>query len=234
MYGDIMNEHIVKAYDEDLKSLHDLIRRMGELTVKQISKATQSIIDRNDSIAHEVIDHDYEIDHLETMVDGLAIRILALRQPVASDLRMVVAALKISNQVERIADYACNIAKRALLLNKIPPSPLVEGLSTLVKTPQRMIERVLTAFTTNDVNLALQVWQMDREVDELYDAYLHQLFDEMIADPKNISPCTHLLFAAKNIERIGDQATNIAEAVYTMVTGKPFKESEPLKDVNEV
>jgi len=229
-----MNEHIVKAYDEDLKSLHDLIRRMGELTVKQISKATQSIIDRNDRIAHEVIDHDYEIDHLETMVDGLAIRILALRQPVASDLRMVVAALKISNQVERIADYACNIAKRALLLNKIPPSPLVEGLSTLVKTPQRMIERVLTAFTTNDVNLALHVWKMDREVDDLYGAYLRQLFDEMIADPKNISPCTHLLFAAKNIERIGDQSTNIAEAVYTMVTGKPFKESEPLKHVDEI
>lgn len=229
-----MNEHIVKAYDEDLKTLHDLIRHMGELTVKQISKATQSIIDRDDNIAHQVIENDYEIDLLETKVDGLAIRILALRQPVASDLRMVVAALKISNQVERIADYACNIAKRALLLNKLSPFPLVEGLSALVKNPQRMIERVLTAFTTNDVNLALHVWQMDREVDELYDAYLRQLFDEMILDPQNISPCTHLLFAAKNIERIGDQATNIAEAVYTMVTGKPFKESEPLKHVNEI
>src|SRR3990167_5340592 len=133
-----MNEHIVKAYDEDLKTLHDLICHMGELTVNQISKATQAIIDRNDSIAHKVIENDYEIDLLETKVDGLAIRILALRQPVASDLRMVIAALKISNQVERIADYACNIAKRALLLNKIPSSPLAEGLSALVKNPKRM------------------------------------------------------------------------------------------------
>lgn len=229
-----MNEHIVKAYDEELKTLHDLIRHMGELTVNQISSAIQSILERNDSLAHKVIENDYKIDRLETKVDSLAIRILALRQPVASDLRTVVAALKVSNQVERIADYACNIAKRAILLNKMPPSPLVDGLSALVKNPQRMIERVLTAFTSNDVNLALHVWQMDREVDDLYDTYLSQLFDEMIADPKNISPCTHLLFVAKNIERIGDQSTNIAEAVYTMVTGKPFKESEPLKHVNEV
>lgn len=229
-----MNEHIVKAYDDDLKTLHDLIQHMGDLTVHQISKAAQSIVERNDALANQVIENDYEIDLLETKVDALAIRILALRQPVASDLRMVIAALKISNQVERIADYACNIAKRALILNTIPPFALVEGLLDLIKNPQRMIERALSAFATNDVNLALHVWQMDREVDELYNKYLRQLFDEMIADPKNISPCTHLLFAAKNIERIGDQATNIAEAVYTMVTGKPFKESEPLKNVNEV
>lgn len=229
-----MNQHIVKAYDEDLKTLHNLIRHMGDLTVKQISKSIRAIVERDDVLAHEVIEHDYEIDLLETKVDGYAMRILALRQPVASDLRMVIAALKISNQVERIADYACNIAKRALLLNTMPPFSLVEGLSPIVKNPKRMIEKVLNAFATHDVNLALEVWQMDREVDALYDAYLHQLFNEMIADPKNINPCTHLLFAAKNIERIGDQATNIAEAVYTMVTGKPFKESEPLRDVNEI
>jgi phosphate transport system protein len=229
-----MNKHIVKAYDEDLKTLHDHIRQMGELTVKQINTAVQSILERNDAIAQELIENDYEINLLETKVDSLAIRILALRQPVASDLRTVVAALKISNQVERIADYACNIAKRALLLNHMPPSPLIAGLPALVTNPKQMIEEVLSAFTTNNVDLALHVWQMDQEVDELYDAYLRHLFDEMILDPKNIIPCTHLLFVAKNIERTGDQATNIAEAVYTMVTGKPFKESEPFKDVDEV
>lgn len=229
-----MNEHIVKAYDEDLKNLHDFIRHMGELTVKQISKATQAVISQDESLAKEVIDHDYEIDLLETKVDGLAIRIIALRQPVASDLRRVIAALKISNQVERIADYACNIAKRALLLNSTSPPPLMEGLAVLVENPKKMIEKVLTAFTTNDVKLALQAWQMDQEVDKLYDIYLRHLFDKMIEDPKNIIPCTHLLFVAKNIERIGDQSTNIAEAVYTMVTGKPFKESEPFKHVTEI
>lgn len=229
-----MNEHIVKAYDEDLEELRDLIQHMGDRTIQQISIAAQSIVERHDDLAHQVINNDNSIDLLEMKVDALAMRILALRQPVASDLRMVIAALKISNQVERIADYACNIAKRALILNTMPPFPLVEGLLDLIKTPQRMIERALSAFATGDVNLALHVWQMDREVDELYDDYLRQLINEMIADPKNISPCTHLLFAAKNIERIGDQATNIAEAVYTMVTGKPFKESESLKNVNEV
>lgn len=229
-----MNTHIVRAYDEELKTLHALIRHMGELTVAQTGKAIQSIVERDEKLAHEIIDHDYEIDVLETKVDELAIRILALRQPVAFDLRMVVAALKISNQVERIADYACNIAKRALLLNDIPLFPAVEDLSTLVEMPKHMVERALTAFATHDVNLALQVWHMDREVDKRYNAYLRQLFDAMIADPQNIGPCTHLLFAAKNIERIGDQSTNIAEAVYTMVTGKPFKESDTLKNAPQV
>ncbi len=225
-----MNKHIVKAYDEDLKTLHALIRHMGELTRQQIRKATQSILEHDGTLAHEVIDHDYEINLLETKVDELAVRILALRQPVASDLRMVVAALKISNQVERIADYASNIAKRTLILNEMPNFPEVEGLSTLVKLPKRMIKYALTAFETYDVDLAVQVWHMDLEVDNLYNTYLRKIFDEMIADPKNVGPCTQLLFAAKNIERIGDQAQNIAEAVYTMVTGKPFKESEILKN----
>lgn len=225
-----MNNHIVKAYDDDLKKLNALIRHMGELTLKQIQKAAQSIVERNEKLAHDVIDHDFEINILETKIDELAVRILALRQPVALDLRMVVAALKVSNQIERIADYAVNIAKRTLMLLDAPPFPEIKGLSTLVKIPKQMIEKALTAFETFDINLALEVWHMDREVDELYNAYLSKLFEEMIADPKNVSPCTHLLFAAKNIERIGDQAQNIAEAVYTMTTGKPFKERDTLQN----
>jgi phosphate transport system protein len=229
-----MSDHIVKAYDEELKLLHALVHQMGELTVEQIRKATQSIIKRKEDLAREVIDHDFEINILETKVDELAVRILALRQPVASDLRMVVAALKISNQVERIADYACNIAKRTLLLNEMPPFGAVEGLQALVKIPKKMLEQALKAFATMDLNLALKVWEMDLEVDELYNTYLLELFDGMIADPKNIGPCTQLLFAAKNIERMGDQAQNIAEAVYTMVTAKPFKESDTLKNASQI
>lgn len=229
-----MIKHTVKAYDEDLKGLSALIRHMGELTIEQIRKATHSILERNDILAQEVIDHDYEINLLETKVDELAVRILALRQPLASDLRMVIAALKISNQVERIADYAVNIAKRTLILDEMPPFPQVEGLSTLVKIPKQMIEGALTAFETYDVDLALKVWHMDHKVDELYNDYLSKIFDEMIADPKNVGPCTQLLFAAKNIERIGDQAQNIAEAVYTMVTGKPFKESDALQNAPKI
>jgi len=221
-----MNEHIVKAYDEELQALHGLIQHMGDLTLDQIRKATESIVKHKENLALEVIDKDYEINLLEIKVDELAVRILALRQPVASDLRMVVAALKISNQVERIADYAANIAKRTLQLKDMPSLPAMEGLSSLVKIPKKMIEKALMAFATHDAELALEVWHMDLEVDELYNAYLLQLFDEMIADPKNIGPCTQLLFVAKNIERIGDQSQNIAEAVYTMVTAKAFKESD--------
>ena len=223
-----MSQHIVKAYDEELKTLQSLIGKMGELTFQQIEQATTSLVKCNKTLAQEVIDRDYEIDQLETMVDELAVRILALRQPVASDLRMVVAALKISNQVERIADYASNIAKRTLLLSESPPVHIIEGLIFLVRMPKQMIKKALKAFITNDLTLALRVWHMDHEVDSYYNAYLLQLFDAMIAAPKNIGPCTQLLFAAKNIERIGDQSTNIAEAVYTMVTGKPFKESDAI------
>jgi phosphate transport system protein len=216
-----MSQHIVKAYDEELETLHRLIHQMGELTLEQIQKAIESLVGRSEKLAREVIDHDYE-------VDALSVRILALRQPVASDLRTVVAALKIANQVERIADYASNIAKRSLLLIEYPSVVLMDELSSLAVKPKEMLEKALLAFTTYDVNLALRVWHMDREVDEQYNAYLRQLFDVMVAAPQNISPCTHLLFAAKNIERIGDQSSNVAESVYTMVTGKPFKESEIL------
>lgn len=229
-----MNNHIVKAYDDELKALHGLIRHMGELTFDQISKATQSIVERNAVLAQEVIDYDHEINKLETKVDELAIRILALRQPVASDLRTVVAALKISNQVERIADYATNIAKFSLKLQDMPPFPEVKELLTLVQLPKQMIEGALKAFETSDLQLAIQVWYMDREVDVFYNAYLHKIFAQMIDDPKNVAPYTQLLFAAKNVERIGDQSQNIAEAVYTMITGKTFTESDTLKNAPKV
>lgn len=225
-----MKNHIVKAYDEELKALHSLIHHMGELTLEQIQKAIHSICERDGRLAQDVIEHDYEIDLLEVKLDELAIRILALRQPVASDLRTVVAALKISNQVERIADYACNIAKRTLILKEMPSFSIVKEFPSLVEIPKKMFKNALTAFATNNLSLALQVWHMDKEVDETYHTYLFKLFDEMLADPKNIGPCTQLLFAAKNIERIGDQSQNIAEAVYTMVTGKPFRESDPSND----
>lgn len=219
-----MTDHIVKAYDEELNSLHELIHHMGEMTLAQIDKALQSIVKDDLKLAHKVIDGDDEINLLEVKIDELAVRIIALRQPVAFDLRMVVAALKISNQVERIADYATNIAQRTLMLSDMPHLSLVDRLPELLKIPRRMFEKALVSFATHDLNLALHVWHMDREVDELFNEYLTELFNAMIADPKNVGPCTQLLFAAKNIERIGDQATNIAEAVYTLVTGKPFKE----------
>ena len=229
-----MIQHIVKAYDEELKKLHDLIRYMGELTLSQINKAIQSIVDRDAELAREVISEDQKINLLEIRVDELATRILALRQPVASDLRTVIASLKISNQVERIADYAANITKFSLNLKKLPPFEEVKGFPTLIAIPKQMIELALIAFEKADLNLAIKVWHMDLEVDKLYKTYLQKLFAAMIADPKNVKPCTQLLFAAKNIERIGDQSQNIAEAVYTMITGKPFQESDLAKNGSKI
>lgn len=229
-----MNEHIVKAYDKELGNLHSLIHHMGELTIVQIQKAIHSLVERDGKLAQEVITHDYDIDLLEMKVDELSVRILALRQPVALDLRTVIAALKIANQIERIADYASNIAKRTLELIELPPHPLVEGLPALVEIPQKMIKDGLKAFETKNLELAFEVWAMDKEVDDVYHVYLMKLFNEMITEPQHIRHCTELLFAAKNIERIGDQAQNIAEAAYTMLTGKPFKESDYYKNATQV
>ncbi len=229
-----MNNHIVKAYDKDLKKLRSLIRHMGELTLLQIQKATVSIMERNEKLAHEVIENDEEINHLETKIDKLATRIIALRQPVALDLRIVVASLKVSNQIERIADYAANIARRTLLLKGSPHFRKLEKFNELIEIPCQMLEKALVSFETLDINLALEVWHMDREVDDRYDAYLGKLFEEMIKDSQNVTPCTHLLFAAKNIERIGDQAQNIAEATYTLISGKPFKERDSSENAIKV
>lgn len=229
-----MIKHIVKAYDDELKALHALIGHMGELTLSQINNAIKSVMAFDVTLAQDLIARDREINLLETKVDELAIRILALRQPVASDLRTVVASLKISNQVERIADYAANIAKFTLALKDMPSFPEIKELPSLIDIPEQMFKSALIAFETADLNLALQVWHMDQEVDALYKAYLQRIFAAMIEDPKNVGAYTQLLFAVKNIERIGDQSQNIAEAVYTMTTGKPFQESDVIKNVPQI
>lgn len=229
-----MIKHIVKAYDDELKALHALIGHMGELTLSQINNAIKSVMAFDVDLAQELIARDREVNLLETKVDELAVRILALRQPVAYDLRTVVASLKISNQVERIADYASNIAKFTLALKDLPSFPEIKELPILIKMPEQMFQSALIAFETSDINLALKVWHMDQEVDVYYKAYLQKIFEAMIDDPKNVGAYTQLLFAAKNIERIGDQSQNIAEAVYTMITGKPFQESDMLKNAHPI
>ncbi|MEB3702139.1 Phosphate-specific transport system accessory protein PhoU [Candidatus Bealeia paramacronuclearis] len=220
-----MSEHIVKAYDTELQDLDDMIVEMGEATARQIQDSIQSVITRNTELAKAVIDLDQGVDQLERKIDALAVRILALRQPVAADLRRVVAALKISNQIERIADYAANMAKRALALNDIPEVTPVYVLPRMVKIPLEMIRGVIKAYVDLDLEAAYRIWQLDEEVDEMYMSYLRELLTYMMEDPRNIGPCTHLLFIAKNIERIGDQCTNIAESIHYMVKGTPFEES---------
>ena len=223
-------EHIVKSYDEELKHLTDVIARMGGLAEKQLADSVQSIVKRDSALAARTIEADHKVDDLEQEVDAFAIRVLALRQPVASDLRAILAALKISSDLERIADYATNIAKRAIALSQTPPVKSAHVIPRMSQLTRGMIQRVLDAFLEQDAEAAVEVWSADEEVDEMYTSLFRELLTYMMEDPRNITACTHLLFIAKNIERIGDHATNIAETVYFLVHGAPLVAERPKGD----
>ncbi|MBA4118236.1 MAG: phosphate transport system regulatory protein PhoU [Candidatus Puniceispirillum sp.] len=216
--------HIVKSYDEDLKKLNQTLEHMGEMAVQQLENAVLALTERNEMLAAQVIAKDQEVDALEHKVDTFAIQMIALRQPVARDLRHVVAALKIASHLERIADYARNVSRRALELNTMPQSQGEKALPRLAKVTIAMIQDAIVAYINSDVELALKVWEKDQEVDEMYTSYLRELLTYMMEDTRQIGPCTQLLFAAKNIERAGDHAANIAEIVHYFVEGVPFKD----------
>ena len=216
--------HIVKSYDEDLKKLNQTLEHMGEMAVQQLENAVLALTERNEMLAAQVIAKDQEVDALEHKVDTFAIQMIALRQPVARDLRHVVAALKIASHLERIADYARNVSRRALELNAMPQSQGEKALPRLAKVTIAMIQDAIVAYINSDVELALKVWEKDQEVDEMYTSYLRELLTYMMEDTRQIGPCTQLLFAAKNIERAGDHAANIAEIVHYFVEGVPFKD----------
>ena len=177
-----------------------------------------------------MVQSDTRIDELEHQISIMAVRMLALRQPMAQDLREVVAALKISGDLERIGDYAANVAKRAIALSHTPPIQPANGIPRMARLAQQIIKDVLDAYIEHDADKALEVWQRDEEVDEMYTSLFRELLTYMMEDPRNISPCTHLLFIAKNIERIGDHATNVAETVHFLVLGRPIAALRPKGD----
>lgn len=215
-------EHIVKAYDEELNHLNNTITEMGGLAESLLASAIQAVATRDSELAAEVIESDDAVDDLEHEVASFTVRLLALRQPMAGDLRNIVAALKIASDLERIADYAANIAKRAIDLNVAPAVGPVSRIPRMAKEAQQMIKDVLDAYVEGDVPKAIRVWEHDREVDEMYDSLFRELLTYMMEDPRSITACTHLLFIAKHIERIGDHITNIAEDIYYLVEGKPW------------
>jgi len=221
------SEHIVKAYDEELRHLNNTIMEMGGLAEEQLAAAIQSVVKRDSDLAAAVVEKDDRVDDLEHEVASFAVRLLALRQPMASDLRNIVAALKISSDLERIADYAGNVAKRAMALNLTRTVGPVNRIPRMAKEVQQMIKDVLDAYIQNDVDKAIRVWEHDKDVDEIYDSLFRELLTYMMEDPRSISACTHLLFIAKNIERIGDHVTNIAEDIYYLVRGKPWHKARP-------
>jgi phosphate transport system protein len=226
------NEHIIKSYDEELRRLDKAIIRMGGLAESQLAAAMEAVIQRDSALAAQVVEGDAEIDQLEREVDGHAVRMLALRQPMARDLREILSALKIAADLERICDYAANVAKRAIALNVLPPVKPVFALPRMTKFAQGLIKDVLDAFIARDADKALAAWARDEELDEMYSGLFRELLTYMLEDPRNITPCTHLLFMAKNIERIGDHATNIAETVWFLVHGTPLDQVRPKSDVS--
>jgi len=225
-------DHIVSAYDEELKRLSDIIARMGGLAEKQIVNAVESVVKRDSELAARTIMADNRIDELEQEVDAYVVRLLALRQPMAADLREVIAALKISSNLERVGDYAKNIAKRATALAQSPSVKSAHVIPRMSKLVEGMIHEVLDAFVEHDADKAVNVWNADAEVDEMFTGLFRELLTYMMEDARNITSCTHLLFIAKNIERIGDHATNIAEYVYFLVHGTPLTEERPKGDTS--
>ncbi|MCC9620808.1 phosphate signaling complex protein PhoU [Thalassospira sp. MA62] len=212
--------HIVSSFDEELTRLNNIISQMGGLAESQLISAIRSIVKRDSELAEKVILSDHRIDVLEQEVQDFAVRLLALRQPMADDLRQVVTALKLSNDLERIGDLAKNIAKRAQVLNQIPPIRPVQVIPNMAKLAQEIIKDVLDAYIEGDADKAERVWARDQEVDDMYNSLFRELLTYMMEDPRNITASTHMLFIAKNIERIGDHATNIAETIYYRIKGE--------------
>ncbi|MBT5571114.1 MAG: phosphate signaling complex protein PhoU [Alphaproteobacteria bacterium] len=223
-------DHIVKSFDEELSRLSDLISRMGGLAESQLEDSIEALQQRDSALAEGAVANDKLIDDLHAEVDEMAIRLLALRQPMASDLRHIVTALKIAPMVERIGDYAKNVAKRTIALNQMPPVKPLFTVPRMGHVVRDMTKDVLDAFSTKDVVLARDVWVRDKEVDDMYDSLFRELLTYMMEDARNITACTHLLFVARNIERIGDLATNIAELIYYQVEGVPLDEDRPKAD----
>ncbi len=223
--------HIVKAYDEELRKLDTVIAEMGGLAESQLSEAIQALIKRDGEMAERVAARDGRIDELEREVNSFAIRILALRQPMAEDLRTVIAALKTANDLERIGDYIRNMCMRTTAVAQTPP--IGGGANTIARMGrlvQEMIKNVLDAYINRDAKMAEDVRLRDQEVDQIHNSLFRELLTYMIEDPRNITTCTHLLFIAKNIERIGDHITDVAEHVHLMVVGEELEPGRPKGD----
>jgi phosphate transport system protein len=212
-------KHTVRAFDDDLAELTGNIVAMGGLVERQLAAAVDALVKRDSQGAERVIAEDDQVDELEERTDELAIRVLATRQPLAVDLRVVAMALKITNDLERMGDYATNIAKRIRRINVHEPLKPLITIPLMAEICGTMVKDVLDAYIERDADKALMVWRRDPEVDEYYNQLFRELLTYILEDPKLTGVCIDLMFVAKNLERIGDHATNIAEKVYYIVHG---------------
>ena len=224
-------DHIVKDFNEELSQLDNLLAEMGGLCEAQLSKAMEAMVKRDVDLASAVIEGDRRIDDLEKQVDSLAINLIALRQPMAADLRMIIASLKVANNLERVGDYAKNIGKRTIALSKVPvianTANSIERMSTMV---EGMIKNALDALINRDSQRAKDVRISDQEVDQMHSSLFKELLTFMAEDPESISTCTQLLFIAKNLERVGDHMNSVAEQIVFIVECDILDDERPKKD----
>ncbi|EME69229.1 phosphate uptake regulator [Paramagnetospirillum caucaseum] len=222
--------HIVKSYDSELARLDDSLARMGGLAEAQMAAALEALEARDSGLAARVMEGDAQVDAVEAFVNEQAVRVLALRSPVADDLRTVVAALKIAGEIERIADLAANAAKRSLVLNRLPPVEPMRSLLRLGRLALGLVKEVMDAHLGHDALRALAARDRDQEIDDVYASLFREILTYMMEDPRNITPCSHLMFIAKNFERIGDHATNIAELAHFRILGRAAPQDRPKRD----
>jgi phosphate transport system protein len=215
--------HTDRHFDEELRQLHQKLLEMGGLVEKQIANATEALVQRDDALARQTIERDHTVNRLDVEIDELCLRLLALHQPAARDLRLITTALKITTDMERIGDMAVNICERALELNQEPPLKPFIDIPRMVDIALDMLRECLNAFVNEDVDLALKVCRDDDQIDSITHQVFRELLSYMVEDPHTITRGIRLMFVAKYIERIADHATNIAEMVVFMVRGKSIR-----------
>ena len=219
-------EHTLKRFDEELERLSSTISEMGGLAETQLAQSLVALRGSDSEVAEQVIVADARVDALDNAVQEQTVKLLALRQPMAVDLRVILSSIKIAAALERIGDYAKNTAKRTIVLNNVTAPPAaVTGIDRLGRLVRTALKDVLDAFADDDVAKAHDVWNRDEEIDQVYTGLFRELLTYMMEDPRTITACTHLLFMAKNIERAGDHVTNIAELVSFRSTGQSFAEA---------
>jgi phosphate transport system protein len=227
-----MDEHTAKGFDADLKEIEGCIAEMGACAKRQIETVIVALDNRDSALANQIIAGDAKIDALQSKIEEKAVVTIARRQPMAVDLRHVIGALRIANDFERMGDLAGNIAKRILLLSdETWPNEIILKLKHMVELVVDQLTRVLDSYARRDAVEALEVWRRDEEVDWLNNSLFRELLTHMMEDPRNITFSTHLLFCAKNIERMGDHVTNVAESVYFMVEGRALTQARPKADL---
>jgi phosphate transport system protein len=227
----VMSEHTAKAFDVDLQELNRMIAEMGGLAEKLVSDSVDALVRRDTEAAQRVVATDPNIDALQREIEEKAVLTIARRQPMAVDLRDIVGALRVSNDLERIGDLAKNIAKRVMALDgEMHPVKLIRGVEHMGDLVLSQLKEVLDSYSGHDLEKALEVWNGDEQVDAMCTSVFRELLTYMMEDPRNITFCIHLMFCAKNIERMGDHATNIAETVYYMIEGRAILDQRPKGD----